>query len=66
MPPALNLRFQESILSATGASSLEVEEVLQELWSGYGHILRVRLDGSSSVIVKHIQMKPAGSHPRGW
>ena len=29
----------------------EVVEVVQELWSGYGQILRLRLDGDSKVCV---------------
>lgn len=47
---------------------MEVSEVIQELWSGYGKILRVRLEGASlqSVIVKQIQMESSANHPRGW
>ncbi len=65
---ALNSRFQASILSATGASAMEATEVIQELWSGYGQILRIRLEGSfpTTVIAKHIHMLPAKGHPRGW
>ncbi|MDB4652988.1 aminoglycoside phosphotransferase family protein [Akkermansiaceae bacterium] len=66
MNPSLNLQFQETILKKTGASSFEVEDVLQELWSGYGHILRIRLNKNSTVIVKHIRMLETGNHPRGW
>lgn len=66
MPPSLCPHFQEKILSATGASMFEVVEVIQELWSGYGHILRLRLDGDSEVIVKHIRMAATANHPRGW
>ncbi len=68
MPRDLNPHFQASILSATGASAMEVVEVIQELWSGYGQILRIRLEGTSpsTVIAKHIRMAPAGNHPRGW
>ena len=44
----------------------EVVEVVQELWSGYGQILRLRLDGDSQVVVKHIRMSATASHPRGW
>jgi thiamine kinase-like enzyme len=66
MLPSLNLRFQETILSATGASTLQVVEVLQELWNGYGHILRLQLDEDSTVIVKHIRMTETTNHPRGW
>ena len=66
MPPSLCPHFQEKILSATGASMFEVVEVVQELWSGYGQILRLRLDGDSKVVVKHIRMAATASHPHGW
>jgi hypothetical protein len=64
----LHPRFQEAIRSATGSSAMEVTELIQELWSGYGQILRIRHEGSqpSTVIAKHIRMAPAGGHPRGW
>jgi hypothetical protein len=66
MRPSLCPKFQETILSATGASMFEVVEVIQELWSGYGHIMRLRLDGDYNVVVKHIRMTSTDSHPRGW
>ncbi|MEO1830896.1 MAG: choline kinase, partial [Akkermansiaceae bacterium] len=66
MPPSLSPHFQEKILSATGSSMFEVVEVVQELWSGYGQILRLRLDGDSEVVVKHIRMAATANHPRGW
>ncbi|MEM7015018.1 MAG: choline kinase, partial [Verrucomicrobiota bacterium] len=64
----LGSHFESAILASTGASSLEVESVIQELCSGYGHILRVSLEGGNadSVVVKHIRPAAAGSHPRGW
>ena len=64
----MNDHFINTILNATGASSLcEVEEI-QSLWSGYGKILRIGLVDSKykSVVVKHIQFGEAGQHPRGW
>lgn len=36
---------------------METVEVIQKLWSGYGQILRIRLDNSSTVIAKHIRME---------
>lgn len=56
------------ILSATNASDILAIEKLQSLWSGYGQILRVRLQGGShnSVIVKHIKLPDTAEHPRGW
>lgn len=43
-------------------------EVIQELWSGYGKILRVFVEGGTtgSVVVKHIQAENVKAHPRGW
>lgn len=64
----LNPSFQSLVCEAAGASSVEVEDVIQELWSGYGQILRLRLEGGrvGSVIAKQIRMESAGRHPRGW
>lgn len=47
---------------------MEVTEVIQELWSGYGQILRVALTGSPrrTVVVKHVTMPSEKRHPRGW
>jgi hypothetical protein len=43
-------------------------EVVQSLWSGYGRLLRVRLEGAAhpSVIVKHVRPPSDDAHPRGW
>lgn len=64
MHPAL----VETVLTATGASSIHRVTVIQSLWSGYGEIMRLELDGSvhSSVILKHIKLPEQGNHPRGW
>ncbi len=64
----LGSHFESVILQATQASSLRVVEIIQELWSGYGKILRLRLEGSglSSVVVKHVRMPVGANHPRGW
>ena len=60
--------FQSIILHSTGASSLHVQETIQELWSGYGKILRVGLTDApvTSVVVKHVQLPEQSKHPRGW
>ena len=56
------------ILQSTGASSLIEQEVIQELWSGYGKIQRIGLQNASveSVVVKHAQVPSSQNHPRGW
>ncbi|MEZ5323879.1 MAG: phosphotransferase [Verrucomicrobiales bacterium] len=66
---SLGQHFESAILSATQATELHIDNVIQELWSGYGKILRVRLEGGEveTVVVKHVRMPAADrSHPRGW
>ena len=60
--------FRSIILQKTGASSLFEKEVIQELWSGYGKIIRVGLENAAvkSVVVKHVQLPLSKNHPRGW
>ncbi|NMM48517.1 phosphotransferase [Marinigracilibium pacificum] len=64
----LNNYFKEKILSATKSNSINSFEVIQELWSGYGKLLRLNISGykDHSVIVKLIDFKKSNSHPRGW
>lgn len=61
--------FIPFILDKTKADNLKIEEIIQELWSGYGKIIRLRLEGSElkSVVVKLIHFpKQTEKHPRGW
>ena len=64
----MNEYFRSIILQRTGASSLFEKEVIQELWSGYGKIMRVGLENASvdSVVIKHVQLPLYKNHPRGW
>jgi hypothetical protein len=64
----MNTHFQSITLNATGASALTESEVIQNLWSGYGKIVRCGLRGSDlhSVIVKHVHWPDSTHHPRGW
>lgn len=59
---------QQEILTRVGGESIDRIEVIQELWSGYGEILRVFISGSTcnSVIVKKISQPKLAIHPRGW
>lgn len=42
-------------------------DVVQELWSGYGHIYRCYIEGNGATcIVKDIQLPASDQHPRGW
>ena len=64
----MNDHFQSIALKATGASSLTESEVIQQLWSGYGKIVRCGLKDSdrTSVVVKHVHWPSDADHPRGW
>lgn len=64
----MNEHFKSIILQNTGASSLSQKETIQELWSGYGKIIRVLLENAplESVVVKHVQLPKSNNHPRGW
>ncbi len=64
----MNEYFRSVILQCTGASSLFEKEVIQELWSGYGKIMRIGLENAAvaSVVIKHVQLPTDKHHPRGW
>ena len=68
MPHSLGEQFENTLLQATHASSLEVTDMIQELWSGYGKILRVAREGGDcdTVVIKHVTMPFETRHPRGW
>ncbi|PLX86315.1 MAG: choline kinase [Desulfuromonas sp.] len=60
--------FPTLIRQATGARAVRPIETIQELWSGYGAILRYGLTGSERerVVVKHVRFPDRIRHPRGW
>lgn len=63
----MNKSFEKVILRSTGAKEVyEIEEV-QELWSGYGKILRYELSGTEvkSVIVKNVCLPKRTGQARG-
>jgi len=64
----MNEHFRSITLKATRAEALVESEVIQNLWSGYGRIVRCRLEGSDldSVVVKHVHWPDNDHHPRGW
>lgn len=67
-PVAMKNHFKELILKVTHAESMQVSECIQELWSGYGQILRIKLTGGlhEQVVVKHVKWSIDSMHPRGW
>lgn len=60
--------YADDLLQCTGATAIRDEALIQSLWSGYGKILRVTLEGGNwpTVIVKRIHPPTAQNHPRGW
>lgn len=68
MMPELPTTFAQAILDATGAASMRVDGVIQDLWSGYGRILRIALTGGrcGAVVAKHVRLPDRQCHPRGW
>lgn len=64
----INVRLESFVRETTGATRVQLTEVVQELWSGYGQILRLQLQGTEtdSIIAKHIAAPSRRSHPRGW
>ncbi len=64
----MNKHFKQITLDATKASDLHIIETIQTLWSGYGSIVRLKLDDCSisTVIAKHIKIPSNNKHPRGW
>jgi len=58
----------DGVAEVTGALAARRGERLQSLWSGYGEIVRVHLDGASvpSVVVKRVTPPEQPQHPRGW
>lgn len=60
--------LESAILEICRAKSILKIDEIQQLWSGYGSILRVYLENYKyeSVIVKHIKLENENNHPRGW
>ncbi|MEO9966955.1 MAG: phosphotransferase [Reichenbachiella sp.] len=58
----------QHIIEVTAAREIVKTEVIQELWSGYGHIYRCQLAGAKiqSVVVKQVKLPQEAAHPRGW
>lgn len=64
----LDASVEATVLQATGARAIADSRIVQSLWSGYGQIVRCRLDGGAqpSVVVKHVRWPDQRDHPYGW
>lgn len=58
----------EKILPSINATKIKSIQVIQNLWSDYGHILRINTDSKNhpSIVVKDIHFSNIPNHPRGW
>ena len=64
----MNSTFQEKLIDRLSAQSVEIVEEIQQLWSGYGRIVRLKVFGGpyDSLIMKEIKPPTRTNHPRGW
>lgn len=64
----MHRQFKDTIYACTGAKEFRELEIIQELWSGYGKIIRLELQGADRKrsVVKHIILPEENYHPRGW
>jgi len=67
LPAMEQEEIERFVRDLTGAERLTPKGRVQSLWSGYGSIDRIGLEGTDlrSVIVKRVQPGDGG-HPRGW
>uniref|UniRef100_A0AAY4A2F1 CHK kinase-like domain-containing protein n=1 Tax=Denticeps clupeoides TaxID=299321 RepID=A0AAY4A2F1_9TELE len=64
----MHKEHEDLILQVSGAKALRVGAKIQTLWSGYGEIVRIHLEGCErpSVVVKHIKFPQDPARPGGW
>lgn len=63
----MNQLLNDWVQQVVGARGIVSFERVQSLWSGYGEIVRLQLDGPvSSAVLKHVAFPSEAKHPRGW
>ncbi|MCU4165345.1 phosphotransferase [Carboxylicivirga caseinilyticus] len=64
----MDIALEKRIAQNIGAQRIIRQEVIQNLWSGYGEIVRYKVEGADkeSIIVKHVKLPDSTKHPRGW
>ncbi|MGK0367830.1 MAG: hypothetical protein ACI9QD_000969 [Thermoproteota archaeon] len=61
----MNKLIEDMLLNVTKSECIQSNVLIQELWSGYGQLTRIKLD-KKSVILKLIKFPNQQDHPRGW
>lgn len=61
-------KINEIIREVCKCQSIISKQHIQGLWNGYGSLDRYYIDNykDASIIVKQIELKKTGNHPRGW
>jgi hypothetical protein len=64
----MNISFQETVRKGLDTPEIFHMEDIQNLWSGYGKIMRYGLRGGDreTVVIKHVKLPDQANHPRGW
>ncbi len=64
----MDFTYAELITNQLGLGHIIESKVIQDVWSGYGKIIRIQLDHEErpSVILKEINLQSNDKHPRGW
>ena len=68
MTPNDETNLLDRVAEAVGAGVARRGRTIQSLWSGYGEIVRVHLDGgpTETAVVKWVRPPTRAAHPRGW
>lgn len=68
MSRAADPTLKALVLDVTGGARVSSVQQVQSLWSGYGEIVRVSVEGAdvASVIGKRVRWPTEAHHPRGW
>lgn len=61
----MNKHVMSLLLKRTNSKKILSMSEIQELWSGYGSLLRLELE-NKSIIVKSIKYPNEKDHPKGW
>lgn len=64
----MNGELEHQLLKVLGAKAFSKVELVQSLWSDFGALERIYLNGSDrkSIVIKRIQPPSKMHHPRGW
>ena len=61
------MQYLSTLTAHFSQSECKVIDIIQSLWSDYGHISRCSVSAlDTSVIVKYVDLRSIPDHPRGW